>query len=113
MRGISMLQGHSVSLTSRRSGHGTAVESALELALENIHQPFNLHADGEAVSISVNGTNGNSAVHVPAFRLEHLGDPSFCADHGIRFPYLAGAMANGIGSADIVEAMGRAGMLAF
>lgn len=108
-----MQQGHSVSLTSRRSGHGTAGESALELALEDIHQPFNLQADGAVVSISANGTNGNHAVHVPAFRLEHLGDPSFCADHGIRFPYLAGAMANGIGSADIVEAMGRAGMLAF
>jgi trans-AT polyketide synthase, acyltransferase and oxidoreductase domains len=49
----------------------------------------------------------------PACRLEDLGDPTFCADHRIRYPYLAGAMANGIGSADIVEAMGRAGMLAF
>ena len=49
----------------------------------------------------------------PACRLEDLGDPTFCADHRIRYPYLAGAMANGIGSPDIVEAMGRAGMLAF
>lgn len=50
---------------------------------------------------------------VPSARLEQLGDSSFCADHGIRYPYVSGAMANGIGSADIVEAMGLAGMLGF
>jgi PfaD family protein len=42
---------------------------------------------------------------------DRLGDPSFLADYGLRFPYMTGAMANGIGSADIVEAMARAGML--
>ncbi|HZV04982.1 MAG TPA: PfaD family polyunsaturated fatty acid/polyketide biosynthesis protein [Gemmataceae bacterium] len=56
---------------------------------------------------------GARMAYAPACRLEDLGDPTFCADHRIRYPYLAGAMANGIGSADIVEAMGRAGMLAF
>jgi PfaD family protein len=56
---------------------------------------------------------GTRTAYAPACRLEDLGDPTFCADHRIRYPYLAGAMANGIGSADIVEAMGRAGMLAF
>lgn len=49
----------------------------------------------------------------PPTRLENLGDTSFCADHGLRYPYVAGAMANGIGSADIVEALGQAGMLGF
>jgi PfaD family protein len=44
---------------------------------------------------------------------QNLGDPSFLADHHLRFPYLAGAMANGIGSADVVEEMARAGLLAF
>ena len=46
-------------------------------------------------------------------RIEHLGDQSFCRDHGVRYAYVAGAMANGIGSAEIVEAMGRAGMIGF
>ncbi len=49
----------------------------------------------------------------PASPPEHLGDPGFLLDHGLRYPYIAGAMANGIGSAEIVEAMGRAGMLGF
>jgi PfaD family protein len=51
--------------------------------------------------------------YLPSSRLESLGDPTFCSEHGIRLPYVSGAMANGIGSADIVEAMGQAGMLGF
>jgi PfaD family protein len=50
---------------------------------------------------------------IPACRLEDLGDASFRADHGLRYAYVAGAMANGIGSVEIVTAMSRAGMLAF
>jgi PfaD family protein len=50
---------------------------------------------------------------VPPCRLENLGDASFRADHGLRYAYVAGAMANGIGSAEVVEALSRAGMLAF
>ena len=48
---------------------------------------------------------------VPACRLEDLGDASFTADHRLRFPCMSGAMANGIGSVEIVEAMGRHGLL--
>jgi PfaD family protein len=51
--------------------------------------------------------------YVPAFPLENLGDASFRADHGLRYAYVSGAMANGIGSTDVVEAMARAGMLGF
>ncbi|MGE0534784.1 MAG: PfaD family polyunsaturated fatty acid/polyketide biosynthesis protein [Pirellulales bacterium] len=51
--------------------------------------------------------------YLPESRLENLGDPTFCADHGLRYPYVTGAMANGIGSAAIVEAMGQVGMLGF
>ncbi len=49
----------------------------------------------------------------PACRPQHLGSASFARDHGVRFCYVAGAMANGIASAQLVEAMGRAGMLSF
>ncbi len=49
----------------------------------------------------------------PPCRPRNFGSASFASDHGIRFCYLAGAMANGVGSAELVEAMGRAGMLAF
>ena len=49
----------------------------------------------------------------PALIPEALGDPAFRAAHRVRYAYIAGAMANGIGSEDVVEAMGRAGMLGF
>jgi PfaD family protein len=49
---------------------------------------------------------------VPPCPLENLGDPSFRSDHHVRFAYMTGSMANGIASADIVEAISNAGMLA-
>lgn len=54
---------------------------------------------------------GKPIGRVPACRLGDLGDPGFRADHGLRYAYMAGSMANGIGSAEIVAALGRAGML--
>jgi PfaD family protein len=57
------------------------------------------------------GEAGRISGFLPACRLENLGDSVFCADHGLRYPYVSGAMANGIGSTEIVESMGRAGML--
>jgi PfaD family protein len=50
---------------------------------------------------------------VPVLPPENLGDPSFRADHGLKYAYLAGAMANGIGSVEVVQAMSGAGMLGF
>jgi trans-AT polyketide synthase/acyltransferase/oxidoreductase domain-containing protein len=51
--------------------------------------------------------------YLPPMRPEDLGDRSFTSDLGIRYPCLAGAMANGIGSVEVVEAMARAGMAGF
>ncbi len=47
----------------------------------------------------------------PALHPRRLGDPAFRSAHGLRYAYVAGAMANGIGSEEIVESMSRAGML--
>jgi PfaD family protein len=51
------------------------------------------------------------AAYLPPLPAEQLGDPAFLQEHGLRFPYMTGAMANGIASVEVVEAMGRAGML--
>jgi trans-AT polyketide synthase, acyltransferase and oxidoreductase domains len=77
------------------------VEHAGQLVLEQeaLHS-----ADGPTLPLTA---------FVPACSLESLGDPTFRSDRRLRYAYVAGAMANGIGSADIVEALGRAGMLAF
>ncbi len=78
---------------SRRSGRLEVVEQ------DSRHEP---------------GDDAGSAVaDVPPCRLEHLGDAGFVAEHGLRYPCMAGAMANGIGSVEIVEAMGRSGCSGF
>jgi PfaD family protein len=51
------------------------------------------------------------AGYLPPLPLKNLGDATFCQDHGIRYAYVAGAMANGIASVELVEAMSRAHLL--
>ena len=51
--------------------------------------------------------------HVPVLTPDGLGDKTFQNTYGVRANYVAGAMANGIGSARLVIAMARAGMLGF
>jgi trans-AT polyketide synthase/acyltransferase/oxidoreductase domain-containing protein len=50
---------------------------------------------------------------LPAIYPEWLGDRSFCEAHGVRFPYIAGEMANGIATTRMCIAMAGAGMLGF
>ncbi|WP_370948987.1 PfaD family polyunsaturated fatty acid/polyketide biosynthesis protein [Amycolatopsis sp. cg5] len=50
---------------------------------------------------------------LPPLYPEWLGDRSFCETHGVRFPYVAGEMANGIATPAMVIAMARAEMLGF
>jgi PfaD family protein len=49
----------------------------------------------------------------PALHPRKLGDLAFRRTHGLRYAYVAGSMANGISSEELVEAMSRAGMLGF
>ena len=51
--------------------------------------------------------------YAPALHPRELGDPNFKKAHNLSYAYIAGAMANGISSVDMVEAAGRAGMLGF
>lgn len=50
---------------------------------------------------------------LPPLYPEWLGDRSFLEAHGLRFPYIAGAMANGIATSALVIAMAKAGCLGF
>lgn len=75
-------------------------------------------------TITVEKTHGDFIVHdgfanvengalIPAMNPRHLGAQSFQTTHNVKYPYIAGAMANGIGSADMVIAMGKEGMIGF
>jgi PfaD family protein len=89
-------------------------DEALEQALGQIDWPLLVvSAPGGRWQVQTAAGQLASGAFVPALRLESLGDASFRADHGLRYAYLGGAMANGIGSVEICEALGRAGMLAF
>jgi len=51
--------------------------------------------------------------YAPRLHPEDLGDPYFKKSHNLRYAYIAGAMANGITSVEMVEKTGRAGMMGF
>lgn len=47
----------------------------------------------------------------PKISAQQLGDNSFCEEYGLTFPYMCGAMANGIASTTLVEAAADIGIL--
>jgi len=51
--------------------------------------------------------------YAPPLHPQNLGDPYFKKAHNLRYAYIAGAMANGITSVEMVEKTGRAGMMGF
>jgi len=53
------------------------------------------------------------AAYAPAVPLHALGDKAFMQRHGLAYPYVAGAMANGISSVQMVETMAENGMVGF
>jgi hypothetical protein len=52
-------------------------------------------------------------IYVPAIRPDSLGDLDFKRRHGLKYAYVAGAMANGIASTALVKTMGENGMVGF
>jgi len=93
----------------------TTVGTHLEQALGRVGAPFLLvdRADGERELVTVGGELDAPSVvgYLPACRPEMLGDATFRTEHKLKYAYVSGAMANGIGSVEIVEAMAEAGML--
>jgi PfaD family protein len=51
--------------------------------------------------------------YAPPLHPQDLGNPEFKSTLNLRYAYVVGAMANGITSAEMVEAVGRAGMIGF
>lgn len=70
-------------------------------------------ANGGSVTLGAVPTKDSKPVlaYLSPLPAQQLGDPEFLKEHGVRFAYMTGAMANGIASVEIVEAMSKAGML--
>ncbi|MDX2199232.1 MAG: PfaD family polyunsaturated fatty acid/polyketide biosynthesis protein [Phycisphaerae bacterium] len=106
---------------------------AANAALERLDAPFFVVGDednpafadrGEALLTLPGGGSGDAVTPeepglaqlwaiAPAMPPERLGDASFRRDYGVRYAYVAGEMANGIASVELVLAMARAGLLGF
>jgi PfaD family protein len=98
----------------------TADPGAVRAALADVRRPVVLVQTGDGIAVGESGSMGWGLddgapvlAVLPAVPPASLGDAGFCVDHGLRFPYVTGAMANGIASAELVEAIGSAGMLGF
>jgi PfaD family protein len=95
-------------------------EQDLREALYHIYDPLHiLHQQGallfskDHVSLVAEPSATALMGTIPPCPLENMGNQDFCGDHHIRYAYVSGSMANGIASAEIVETLGRNGMLGF
>jgi PfaD family protein len=107
----------------REGGEVRQGAEAIHDALLNLRQPLCLVRDGDrygvtrggSVRLGIDGV-GPEDLPVVAYAAplmpQQLGDAGFCADHGVRYAYMAGAMANGIASPQLVETLSRAGLMA-
>ncbi|MDY0190066.1 MAG: PfaD family polyunsaturated fatty acid/polyketide biosynthesis protein [Desulfuromonas sp.] len=107
-----------------KDGAQTAVQPSLYEALHHIKWPLYLTADKDRAAIYTSGvaqlgqqadinTTSKLLGYVPPLTLSSAGDHNFLSSHRLRYPIVAGSMAKGISSAQMVVAMGQAGMLGF
>ncbi|TDD61687.1 PfaD family polyunsaturated fatty acid/polyketide biosynthesis protein [Kribbella antibiotica] len=95
--------------------HVSAQRARLLDTVRRVREPAHLVDLGDAGISLVREPSATENVvgTLPPMYPEWLGDRTFCQVHGVRFGYVAGEMANGIATADMVIAMARADMLGF
>jgi PfaD family protein len=87
--------------------------AAVRTVLADLDRPCYVLRTATGIGLAAAPVDGaQTLAAVPPLPPERLGGGSFPAAHGVRYPYLAGAMANGIASEDLVIALVRAGFLA-
>jgi PfaD family protein len=89
------------------------VQNEVYRVLNRLDQPVHVVVDPSGTSVTTTpGTGQRVLASVGPLPPERLGSRRFRAAHGVRYAYLAGAMANGISSVELVTALARAGFLA-
>ena len=98
---------------------------ALQNALMQVNQSLSLveyngtlaTAQGGELLLGVSHPKSDEALPlkaiVPQMHPQDLGHTAFKATHGVRYPYVVGAMANGITSVEMVIAAAKAGCIGF
>ena len=86
-------------------------------AVHDISRPYLFIKTGRNTQVSRPSQSNMGSMadqaYVPPVMPENLGDPEFKTRHGLKFAYVAGAMANGIASTALVRTMGENGMVGF
>ena len=93
----------------------------LAAAIARVREPVHVVRDGPQGPVGLAPVTGPLApgdrypvlATLPAMYPEWLGDRSFGEVHRARFPYVVGAMANGISTAEMVASAARAGLIGF
>lgn len=93
--------------------------AGIQAKLNTIEQPCYVIRQNGQIGVTHEGTVQETNSHqtaeiltaTPPIAPHQLGDPEFCTAHGVRYAYVAGAMANGIASEEMVIALGKAGIL--
>lgn len=91
--------------------------TAIRAALMDLQQPLYVAKSGQQIGIANSTATASNAsqTDVLAFAQnltpEDLGDEAFKKQHGVKYAYHGGAMANGIASVELVVALGKAGFL--
>lgn len=117
-----MSQGQHAPIGAWAGGMASFEAAGVRAAAANFRQPaFVVANEAGGVGVALDGqvvATGNPGSLrllgvLPPLYPEWLGDRTFAETHGTRFPYIAGAMANGIHTTAITIAMARAGMIGF
>lgn len=93
-------------------------QNTLAHYLSNLDAPCVFLQQGEGYFVSDNGqpaalseTGAKLIGFCPELDPSELGDPTFRATYGTKYPLYAGSMANGISSEELVIALGKAGFM--
>jgi trans-AT polyketide synthase/acyltransferase/oxidoreductase domain-containing protein len=103
------------------SGAPQPLENGIQQALCRVNHPVFIllkdnrqmvAQDGKATLSTEIESGGRPLLALaPALPPSQLGDPVFKATYGLKYAYVAGAMANGISSTAMVKAVGKSGMM--
>lgn len=93
--------------------------AGIQTKLNTIKKPCYIVRQNGHIGVTHEGTIQETDSHqaieiltaVSPIHTHQLGDSQFCSAHGIKYAYMAGAMANGIASEELVIALGKTGIL--
>ena len=93
--------------------------AGIQTKLNTIKKPCYVVRQNGHIGVTHEGTIQETDSHqaieiltaVSPIHTHQLGDSQFCSAHGIKYAYMAGAMANGIASEELVIALGKTGIL--